>query len=94
MIAPEGVDEQTRKRRGQAFSDMLNKGALGLAWDKIPKDLRQSDDTHVVLLDNEDIRIECSPNGSYGYLYICASPKGAAAETLSSIVPATGIVGG
>ena len=75
MVTAEGTDPDEHKERAKIFSKFLNSGVLAEAWDGIPSWLDQSDGDHVILVDNTKVLIECSPNSSYGYLYVCASLK-------------------
>jgi hypothetical protein len=65
-----------RLRRLLAFGEILNKNhCFPKAWKNIPPELSGSDSRTVILLDNEDVLIVANPNESFGYLYLCASPK-------------------
>jgi hypothetical protein len=76
FITPPDIAGDERNRRLSALGDLINKnGYIDEAFKRIPSSLSGSDNQHLVLLDNEDVLIEANPNASYGYLYVCASPK-------------------
>jgi hypothetical protein len=81
LVTPPDIAGDDRTRRLSAFVPLINQ-YLVEAWDHIPPYLDGSDDEHLVLIDNEDVLIEANPCASYGYLYICASPKEARYEDL------------
>ena len=74
---PEEIDLKSDQRViGRQFLKIPNlEKYFRESMENVPDYLHGSMQSHVVLLDNEDVLIECSPNASYGYLYICVSPK-------------------
>jgi hypothetical protein len=76
IVCAPGVGAEEKEKLISAMISLINdNGYLAQAWKNIPSHVDGSDATHLVLLDNDDVLIEASPLSSYGYLYVCASPK-------------------
>ena len=76
ILTPPDIAGDERDRRLSALTKLINgNNYLMESWENIPEMLDGSDDEHLILLDNDDLLIEANPCASYGYLYVCVSPK-------------------
>lgn len=55
-----------------ALQEWLNSGPLKSALEDVRSKVGRDENRQVVLYEDERGRIVANPNGSYGYLYVCA----------------------